>query len=69
MWSEEYISVRNLVKSIESIGGVSIDCLWGERPYAGHEMFVPWHIPMAQIPGFEVRVSLDQGLQQLWSIT
>lgn len=69
MWSEEYISVRNLVELVESIGKVEIDCLWGERPYAGHEMFVPWHIPMAQIPGFEVRVSLEQGLKQLWSLT
>lgn len=69
MWSEEYISVRNLVKLIEDIGGVRINCLWGERPYAGHEMFEPWHIPMSQIPGLEVQVTLKQGLSQLWSQT
>jgi len=68
MWSEEYISVRNLVESIESIGRVKIDCLWGERPYAGHEMFEPWHIPMTQSPGFEARVTLEQGLKELWSL-
>lgn len=68
MWSEEYISVRNLVESIEAIGKVEIDCLWGERPYAGHEMFKPWHIPMTQMPGFEARVTLEEGLKELWSL-
>jgi nucleoside-diphosphate-sugar epimerase len=67
MWSEEYISVRQLVETIESIAEVKIDCLWGERPYAGHEMFEPWNIPMTQTPGFEARVSLKQGLRELWS--
>jgi len=69
MWSEEYISVRQLVEAIESIAEVKIDCLWGERPYAGHEMFEPWHIPMTQAPGFEARVSLKQGLTELWSLS
>ena len=69
MWDEEYISVRNLVKSIESVAKVEIDCLWGERTYAGHEMFEPWDIPMTQIPGFEARVTLDQGLRELWSLS
>ena len=69
MWNEEYISVRDLVESIESVGGVEIDCLWGERPYAGHEMFEPWHIPMTQIPGFEARVTLQKGLRELWSLS
>jgi nucleoside-diphosphate-sugar epimerase len=69
MWNEEYISVRDLVESIESVGGAEIDCLWGERPYAGHEMFEPWHIPMTQIPGFEARVTLQQGLRELWSLS
>jgi nucleoside-diphosphate-sugar epimerase len=69
MWTEEYISVRNLVKSIESVGKTKIDCLWGERPYAGHEMFEPWRIPMTQIPNFQTRVSLAQGLKELWSLS
>ena len=67
VWQEDYLTVRSLVRSIESIAKVSIDCLWGERPYAGHEMVAPWSIPMTQIPQFESRVSLDQGLQRLWS--
>ena len=67
VWGEEYFTVRSLVKSIEFIAQVSIDCLWGERPYAGHEMFEPWTIPMTQIPSFNVQVSLDQGLRELWS--
>lgn len=69
MWSEEYISVRQLVEAIESIAEAKIDCLWGERSYAGHEMFEPWHIPMTQAPGFEARVTLKQGLTELWSLS
>jgi len=57
------------VKSIESVGKTKIDCLWGERPYAGHEMFEPWRIPMTQIPNFQTRVSLAQGLKELWSLS
>ena len=68
MWSEEYISVRHLVETIEKIADVKLDCLWGERPYAGHEMFEPWPIPMTQAPGFEARVNLEQGLRELWSL-
>jgi CDP-3, 6-dideoxy-D-glycero-L-glycero-4-hexulose-4-reductase len=69
MWSEEYVTVRHLVEVLEKISEVKIDCLWGERPYAGHEMFEPWHIPMKQTPGFDARVSLEQGLSELWSLT
>lgn len=68
MWSEEYISVRHLVETIERVAGTKIDCLWGERAYAGHEMFEPWHIPMTQTPGFEARVNLEEGLRELWSL-
>jgi len=67
VWQEDYFTVRSLVSSIESIAGVSIDCLWGERPYAGHEMFEPWSIPMSQLPSFESRISLEHGLTGLWS--
>lgn len=67
VWEEDYFTVRSLVSSIESIAQVSIDCLWGERTYAGHEMFEPWTIPMSQIPSFEAQVSLDQGLIELWA--
>jgi nucleoside-diphosphate-sugar epimerase len=67
VWQEHYFTVRSLVSSIESIAHVNIDCLWGERPYAGHEMFEPWKIPMSQIPFFESQISLEQGLRRLWS--
>ena len=66
VWEEDYLTVRSLVSSIESILEVSIECLWGERPYAGHEMFEPWSIPMSQLPSFESRVSLKQGITTLW---
>ena len=67
VWQEEYFSVRSLVSSIESISGFKINCLWGERPYAGHEMFEPWSIPMSQLPSFESRITLEQGIKELWS--
>lgn len=67
VWKEDYVTVRSLVSSIESIAQVSIDCLWGERPYAGHEMFDPWSIPMTQLPQFELQVHLNQGLSGLWA--
>lgn len=67
MWREDYFSVRELVSSIESIANTSINCVWGGRQYAGHEMFEPWSIPMTQFPGFEEHVTLEEGLQKLWS--
>lgn len=67
MWQEDYISVRKLVSSIESVTGASVNCLWGGRQYAGHEMFEPWPIPMTQLPGFEERVPLEEGIHELWS--
>ena len=69
VWQEEYLSVRSLVSSIESIVGFKINCLWGERPYAGHEMFKPWRIPMSQLPSFESRMSLHTGLKELWNLS
>jgi nucleoside-diphosphate-sugar epimerase len=69
VWQEDYITVRALVGYIESVAKIKIDCLWGKRPYAGHEMFEPWNIPMTQIPQFESRVNLHQGLSELWSIS
>lgn len=67
VWQEEYFSLRSLVSSIESILDCKIKCLWGERAYAGHEMFEPWSIPMLQLPTFESRMTLEQGIKELWS--
>jgi nucleoside-diphosphate-sugar epimerase len=67
VWQEDYFSVRKLVSTIESIAGCKINCLWGERPYAGHEMFEPWSIPMSQLPSFESRITLEEGIRELWS--
>lgn len=67
MWEEEYISVKQLVQLIELTLSVRIKCNWGERPYAGHEMFSPWPIPMPQIPGFKANVTLEAGIRELWS--
>ena len=65
VWEEEYFTVRSLVSTIESIAHVNIDCLWGKRSYAGHEMFEPWKIPMPQVPSFESQISLELGIRKL----
>ena len=66
LWAEDYFSVRELVARIESVVGREIDCAWGAREYAGHEMMNPWPIPMKQLPSFIVTTSLEEGIAQIW---
>lgn len=66
VWEENYFSVRELVSTIEAVTGVPMNCLWGAREYAGHEMMETWPIPMTKLPGFEVKVSLEEGIRKLW---
>jgi nucleoside-diphosphate-sugar epimerase len=69
VWSDEYFSVRELVARIESAIGRSINCTWGTRDYAGHEMMEPWVIPMEQLPGFAAPTSLETGIKKIWKST
>lgn len=66
VWEESYFSVRDLVSTIEAVTGVPLNCLWGAREYAGHEMMETWPIPMAKLPGFEAKISLEEGIRKLW---
>jgi len=66
LWSENYFSVRELVSNIESVVDKSIDCNWGAREYAGHEMMTVWPIPMGQLPSFSEKVVLTEGISKIW---
>lgn len=67
VWKKDYFSVRELVSTIESVTGVSMNCLWGAREYAGHEMMKIWDIPMTELPEFQQEVPLAEGIRRLWS--
>ena len=69
LWSENYFSVRDLVSKIESAIGRSIDCNWGAREYAGHEMMKVWPIPMSQLPSFSEKMALTEGISKIWKAT
>lgn len=66
LWEENYFSVRELVFTIEAVSGVSMDCAWGAREYVGHEMMDIWDFPTAKFPGFEAKVTLEEGIRRLW---
>jgi len=66
VWEEKYFSVRELVSTIEAVSGVSMKCLWGAREYVGHEMMKAWQLPSTILPGFETKVSLEEGIRRLW---
>ena len=66
VWSDDYFSVRELAKTIELITGKNINCEWGAREYAGHEMMEVWPIPMQQLPGFLAQTTLEAGISKIW---
>lgn len=66
LWTEEYFTVKELVARIEATVARQIDCRWGAREYAGHEMLTPWPIPMPQVPGFIGVTSLEAGIAEIW---
>ena len=68
VWDQKYFSVRDLVSTIESVIGKKINCAWGGRDYAGHEMMNPWPIPMEQLTGFMNPTNLNEGILKLWQL-
>ncbi len=66
VWSDEYFSVRELVERIQNAIGKTIECAWGAREYAGHEMMEPWTIPMERMPGFQAPTKLETGIKKIW---
>jgi nucleoside-diphosphate-sugar epimerase len=62
LWQPKYLTVRELVLTIEEIVGVRLDAQWGSLAYSGHEMFEPWPIPFPQYPGLSATTTLVEGL-------
>lgn len=67
VWAQDYFSVRELVTRIEEVVCRKINCSWGTRDYAGHEMMSPWPIPMDQLRGFTASTKLEDGIATIWS--
>ena len=67
LWGDSYFSVRELVSTIEKTIQSPIKCEWSSRDYAGHEMHKVWPIPMTQLPNFEERIDLEEGIRMLWN--
>lgn len=63
LWEEEYYSVKELVSRLEQVAGTKLNITWGAVPYGGHEMFVPWNIPVPQYKGLVANTSLVKGLE------
>jgi len=66
VWEENYFSVKELVNRIESVIDRKINCSWGAREYAGHEMMNPWLIPMEQLTNFITATKLEEGISKIW---
>jgi nucleoside-diphosphate-sugar epimerase len=66
VWAENYFTVKQLVSTIESTIGEKINCDWGSREYAGHEMMNPWPIPMKQLSNFVAPTALAEGISKIW---
>ena len=67
VWAENYFTVKQLVSIIESTIGEKINCDWGSREYAGHEMMSPWNIPMQQLNNFVAPTALEDGISKIWA--
>ena len=65
LWEPKYITVKELVSSIEKYNGGRLQVAWGVIPYEGHEMFQPWSIPLEKFPSFVQKISLPEGLKSM----
>ena len=67
LWEPKYLTVQDLVLTMEEIVGDTLDAQWGFLGYSGHEMFEPWPIPFPQFPGFSPTTTLVDGLMKSMS--
>ncbi len=58
------ISLRNLVKIIESISQKPLNILWGGRPYREREVMLPWQNG-ERLPDWQPKIKLEDGLRSL----
>jgi nucleoside-diphosphate-sugar epimerase len=66
LWNNDYLTVKQLVSTIEDVFKVNIEVKWGAKDYAGHEMFTPWERPFDQIPNMLTRTPLVEGLRRTY---
>jgi nucleoside-diphosphate-sugar epimerase len=58
------IKLKDLVAAYARLLGRDLPIQWGGRPYRSREVMIPWHSGTA-LPGWQPRVSLEEGLSQL----
>ena len=63
LWEPVYFTVRDLVLTIEQALDTNLKVEWGAVPYGGHEMFVPWAIPIEKFPNLISKISLTDGIK------
>lgn len=59
------ISIRELVRIIETATGRNIQANWGGRPYREREVMVPWNQGQTP-PNWMPRISLENGILGIW---
>jgi nucleoside-diphosphate-sugar epimerase len=64
LWQPKYLTVKELVVSIEELVGKELKAKWGSISYSGHEMFEPWAIPFQQFPAMKSDTTLLEGLRK-----
>ena len=64
LWQPKYLTVKELVVSIEELVGKKLQAKWGSVSYSGHEMFEPWAIPFQQFPAMKSDTTLLEGLRK-----
>jgi nucleoside-diphosphate-sugar epimerase len=64
LWEQKYLTVQDLVLTMEEIVGDTLEAQWGSLGYSGHEMFEPWPIPFPQFPGLSATTTLVDGLMK-----
>lgn len=67
LWSEEYVTVKELVSVIQNVFKTELLVEWGAKEYSGHEMFSPWHRPFKQLPNMLSHTTLEDGLRRTYA--
>ena len=60
------ITLRTLVKTLESASGKNINIGWGQREYRDREVMQPW-ASYSKLPNWQPKVPLEKGLTDLIS--
>jgi nucleoside-diphosphate-sugar epimerase len=65
--TDESISIKELVATIERVTGRPISAQWGARPERPREMLTDWKFGKT-VPNWKQQVSLEGGLTQCWQV-